>query len=849
MRLGIAWRLARRELRGGLEGFRLFVGCLFLGVFAIAAVGSVAHSLLAGLRADARVLLGGDVEIQIRHRLPTTPQLEYLDQRATISKVAEIRAMVGPTDRDARILAELKAVDAAYPLYGSIALEGDGAQSTTSTRTDGALQGRLRSVGGALGAIVDPSVLARLNLKVGDPIQVGDARFEIRGVIAREPDRRLRGFELGPRVMISEAALPKTALILPGSMVNYRYRAALPDRLQPEIWAEEVRAAFPAAGWTVRTFRQSSPGFRRFIDRLSHFLSLVGLTALLIGGVGVSNAVRGYLDTKMMTVATMKCLGASSATVLWVYLLQIAVLACIGVGLGVIAGALAPWGTTLAADLLPVSVRAGVYPKPLAVAAAFGLLTALIFTLWPLSKVRDVKPQDLFRSRVVTPPGRPTASILAITSIAAAAVAGLALWESAYPQLTLGFIAGVGVSFFAFAMSARAVVGVARRIRNVRHPEARLVLANLHRPGASTTSIILSMGLGFTVLAAIALVEGNLAHQLQNDLPKKAPSYVFIDIQNDQVEAFERAVLGIAGVHRLERVPTLRGRITKIGGVQTEDVDIAPQSRWAVDSDRFLTYAANPPEDAEIVAGQWWPSDHTGEPRVSLDASLAEGFGVGVGDTLTFNILGREVTATITSLRKINWRSMGINFASIISPGVLEAAPHTHIATAYTSPEAEDEVFRTVTGTFANISAVRIREAVEEAKKLVASIASVVRIAALLTLISGVFVLAGGMLATHQRRVYEGVILKVLGATRRRVTRMLLLEYGILSAVTSLIASFVGALASWAVMTRIMQLDWIFLPKALATTIAACAAVTLSVGAIGTWRALSQKAAPLLRNE
>lgn len=833
----IAWTLARRELRAGLRGFRLFVGCLFLGVAAIAAVGSVAESLLAGLRADARVLMGGDVEIRLRHRQPTEEQLASLHDAATLSRTSEIRSMVGPIDREDRILAELKSVDTRYPLYGEITLE-DG----------GTLQDALKTVDNVGGAVVDPSVLARLDLAVGDRLRVGQTNLQIRGVIDREPDRRVRGFQLGPRVMVHEDTLAATKLVLPGSLITYRFRAALPVGVRPDDWAAKLNARFPDAGWTVRTFRQTSPGFRRFVDRLGHFLSLVGLTALLIGGVGISNAVSGYLDTKMATVATLKCLGASSRLVLRLYLFQIAVLAALGVGLGLVAGATAPWFAKLVGDQLPVTVQTGIYPKPLVVAGTFGLLTALIFTLWPLSKVRDVKPQSLFRGHIVAPGGLPSRAVLAVIATGAACVAGLAVWESAFPKLTMGFIAGVGLAFGLFALAARAVVRTARRAR-VRRPEWRLVLANLHRPAASTTSVVLSMGLGFTVLATIALVEGNLSYQLDNELPRKAPSHVFIDIQNDQVEAFEKAVLGVNGVSELERVPTLRGRITKIASVPTEDVDIAPRSRWAVDSDRFLTYAREPPKSANIVAGEWWPVDYAGEALVSFDADLAEGFGVEIGDTLTYNVLGREVTAKIASLRRINWRSMGINFTSIISPGVLDGAPHTHVATAYSTVAAEEAVFRAVTRAFSNISAVRIREAMEEGKKLVASIATVVRIAALMTLISGVFVLAGSMLATHQRRVYEGVILKVLGATRRRVTRMLLLEYGLLSAVTSLVASFVGALAAWVAITLLMRLDWVFLPRALALTIAACAAITLSVGAIGTWRALSQKAAPLLRNE
>lgn len=839
MTFRLAWRLAQRELRGGARGFRLFVTCLFLGVAAIAAVGSITTALLEGLRADARTLLGGDAEIRLIHR-PLPPDHEAaVAANAQVSRVMEMRAMVQRPDGAQRVLVELKGVDGAYPLYGAV--------RTTPTSP---LTEALAQRDGTWGALVDPDVLSRTETAVGGRLVIGTETIEIRGTLDREPDRRVSGINLGPRVLVSANALPATGLVQPGSLVNYRYRVALPPTVDPGTWGDRLEAAFPESGWSVTTFRESNPGFRRFLDRMGHFLTLVGLTALLIGGVGISNAVRSFLESRTTTVATLKCLGASNRLVISVYLIQIAWVAGAGIALALAVGAATPaLLVTLAEDLLPVRPQVRVFFQPLVVAAMFGILTTWVFTLWPLGRLGDIKPVALFRSRVVPVTGPPPRRYLGLIGLGAVGIAAVALADSSRPILTLAFVGSVVGAFVLFWGAAHGVVRWARSWRRIGSPGLRLAVANLRRPGAPTAAVVLSLGLGLTVLAAIALVEANLSWQLQRELPAAAPAFFFVDIQQNQAEAFQQTLDGIDGVERVERVPMLRGRIIRLNNTAVSDAVIDDQARWAVESDRGLTYAAAPPPGSKVTQGTWWPEAYAGEPLVSFDANLAASMGLRVGDTLTVNVLGRELTAKIANLRQINWQSMGINFTLVFSPNALQRAPHTFLATAYTQPEAEEPVHLAISKQFPNITSVRVREAIDEARRLVGGIAAVVRVAAWFTLFAGMVVLAGSMLANHQRRVYDAVVLKVLGATRPKVLGMFLLEYGLLSGVTAVLACALGSLAAYGVVTQLMQSPWVFHPVTLASTVVTCALVTLGLGLVGTWRALGQKAAPLLRNE
>jgi putative ABC transport system permease protein len=835
----LAWRLARRELRSGLRGFRLFLACLALGVAVIGGVGSLSASIGAGLAADARAMLGGDIELHLVQRPATAEERSYLARATAVSAVAQMRAMARTGDGARRSLVELKAIDDAYPLFGAMTLDPPQPLAAALAERDG-----------HWGAVVAEGLLARLDLHVGDVIRVGDAAFAVRDTIVHEPDAATSGFELGPRVMVAAPALNATGLLIPGALIGYSYRLKLGPGIDTTQWIAAANDAFPNAGWRVRQFGNASPTLQRLLDRVTVFMTLVGLTALLVGGVGVGNAVRGYLGGKTATIATLKCLGAPGDVVFACYLLQIMVLAAGGIAIGIVLGALTPLvAAPLLAANFPLSARLGIYPWPLLLAALFGVLSTLAFALWPLAAAREIAPGNLFRDLVDPATRRPRAIYIVAIALAAVALAGLGIATAADHGVAAWFIAGAAGTLLAFRLLAVALMRAAQRWAKPRRPGLRLALANLHRPGAPTAGIVASLGVGLTVLVAIALIEGNIDRTIDERLPQEAPSFFFIDIQPDQVADFDKLVSATPGVSQFDRVASLRGRITKLNGVPVEEATVAPEAQWAVHSERGLTYAATPPKGSRIVAGSWWPADYHGAPLVSMDAEIARGAGLTLGDTITVNVLGRDVTATISSLREIDWGRLGINFVLIFSPGTLDGAPQTHIATARTAPDQEAALERAVTDRFPNVSAIPVKDALAAISSIIGAIAIALRATAGITLAAGTLVLAGAVAAGHRRRVYEAVLLKVLGATRAAVTRAFLMEYGILGIATAALAGVLGTLAGYLILTRVMHQDWQFLPGAVLSTALIATALTLCVGYIGTWRALGAKAAPFLRNE
>ncbi|MFQ5972412.1 MAG: ABC transporter permease [Alphaproteobacteria bacterium] len=835
----LAVRFARRELRGGLTGFRVFLACLILGVAAIAGVGAVSQSVRAGLAADAREILGGDLSIRLVHRPATAAQEAHLRANGETTAIASLHAMARTGDGTRRALVELKAVGSGYPLYGAL-------------ETDPQLEAPvlLERSGGVWGAVVERSLLDRLGLDVGDRMTMGEAVFAIRAVVLREPDYLSSGIFHGPRVMVAYDALADTGLVQPGSLIYYSYRVRLPAGADVPAWIADLEREFPNAGWRVRTLAEAAPRITFLVERTTLFLTLVGLTTLLVGGVGVANAVRAYLEGKMTVIATLKCLGASSRLVFRTYLAQVMSLAVLGIGIGLVAGALAPLAAgALLQPVLPISIRFGLFPEPLAAAALFGLLTALTFSLWPLARAGRVSPSGLFRNLVTPAGGPPPVGHVLTTGVLAAALAGLAVVTSLDREFAAWFVVGAVAALVTFRAASLAIVWAAHRVGRVRHPGLRLALANLYRPGAPTPSVVLSLGLGLTVLVAVALIEGNLSRQIREELPKEAPSFFFIDIQPDQSAAFEALVGEMSGIEAVRQVPMLRGRVSAIDGRPAREATVDPESRWVLRGDRGLTWAIEPPDNSPVVQGEWWPADYAGPSLISFDAETARGFGVGVGDTLTVNVLGREITGTIANLRHIEWSTLAINFLIIFSPGTLDAAPRTHIATVFAEPDAEAAVERAVTDRFANVSAIRVRDALETANGVVQNIGAAVRGTAVVTLLAGTIVLAGAVAAGHRRRVYDSIVLKVLGATRRDVTAAFALEYGILGLLSAAIAGVLGSAVAWAVLRWIMNIDWTFIPQVVLLTAMGSMLITLALGFIGTWRALGQKAAPLLRNE
>ncbi|AMN55555.1 glycosyl transferase family 1 [Labrenzia sp. CP4] len=842
----LAARFAFRELRGGLKGFYIFIACIALGVAAIAGVTSVSRALTEGISREGQSILGGDLDFSLIHRQADADQLAYLNGLGDLSRVATTRAMARRPETGDQALVELKAVDGPYPLYGTFELASGKALETALARKDG-----------TWGAVVDPSLLARLGANVGDTLSLGRATIRIADTIANEPDKLAGGMEFGPRLLISDAALPETGLIQPGSLVRWHYRvrmAPAPNLEAMEGIVEEAKSAQPDAGWRIRSRANASPGLQRSIDRFAQFLTLVGLTALVVGGVGVANAIRAYLETKREVIASFKCLGSTGGFVFKIYLVQMLVLALLGIVVGLVLGALIPFAAAAAlAPVLPVKLAASIYPTELALGLVYGLLTALAFAIWPLGRAHDVPPTALFRDIVTGGAKLPRKRYLFATAATVLALAAIAILLAHDQRMAGTYIAASAGAFVLLVLVARAIMAIARRLPSVRSTELRLAIANIHRPGALTPSVVLSLGLGLSLLVALALIDGNLRRELTATIADKAPSFFFIDIQSHERDAFEALLNAEASDANLQSVPMLRGRIVSLNGIAADKFVPAQEgSGWVLRGDRGITYDASLPKNSKLEEGSWWPEDYTGIPLVSFDEEAATDLGLKIGDRITVNVLGREITAEIANTRTVEWQSLAINFVMVFSPNTFAGAPHAHLMTLGwdddVSEETELALLKTVSNAFPTVTAIRVKDAISQVNDLVAQLAWAIRGASSITLIASVLVLAGALAAGHRSRIYDAVILKTIGATRARLIFAYALEYAILGLATAVFALLAGGVAAWYVITQIMDGSFVMMPVTAAGAALIALVLTVGFGLIGTWRVLGEKPAPVLRN-
>ena len=842
--LPVALRFAARELRGGLRGFYVFIACIALGVMAIAGVGSFAESLADGLAREGRAILGGDLSFNLVQRELNAAERAFLESQGRVSAAATMRAMAR-TDDGRTALVEIKAVDNAYPLDGAVRLDpGQPLSAALATRD------------GAFGAAADPALLARLDLKPGDRITVGSATIEIRAALAFEPDKLAGGIGFGPRLVIGAEALRATGLLLPGSLVRWHYRVRLPDNAASEEAVRRVTASaaerLPEAGWEIRSRTNASPALERNVDRFTQYLTLVGLTALLVGGVGVANAIKGHLDRRRDVIATMKSLGATGGGVFTIYLTQVMALAVIGALPGLAIGAALPflisWGF---GAIIPLPIAPALHPGNLALALGYGLLTALAFALWPLGRAHDVSVSALFRDEVAAERHRPRRRYIVATALVVLALAALAV-ELAYERrIAAIFVAVAAAVFVALKLVAILLMAVARRLPRARSTVLRLAIGNIYRPGALTTTVVLSLGLGLALLVTVIEIDANLRRQFLAALPANAPSFYFLDIQSADAERFDAFIRSHAPTATFERVPMLRGRIVSANGIPAEELKPPPNVAWVLQSDRGITYSNEVPAGSRLVAGEWWTQDRQGPPLVSFEKNIADGLGLKLGDPLTVNVLGRNLTAQVANLRTVDWQSLGINFVMVFSPGAFQGAPHTHIATlSYPGGapvEQETALLRAAAEAFPSVTAIRVREALDAFGGIVSNLVLAIRGASALTLLVAVLVLGGALAAGHRHRVYDAVVLRTVGATRARLLGAYALEYLMIGVATALFGVASGSAAAAFVLKQVMNLPFIWVPApALAAAFAAVAA-TVVLGLVGTFTALGQKPAPVLR--
>ena len=835
MSLAIASRFAARELRGGLRGFRVFLACLALGVAAIAAVGTVRAGIEAGLKRDGAALLGGDAEVEFTYRFARETELEWLRSISDqVSETVDFRSMV-VVDRGnetERGLTQIRAVDDLYPLIGAVAL--DPPMSLPTALAD-------------KGAVMERVLADRLALSPGDTFRLGEQAFTLRAILDRYPDNAAGGFGLGPRTIVLTDDLAQSGLIAEGTLFSTQYRLNLPQGADLEALEESAEAQFRDSGLRWRDSRRGAGGVEQFVDRIGAFLILVGLSGLAVGGVGVSAAVRAYLAGKTGVIATLKTVGATRRIIFQTYFIQIGVLTLVGVLIGLVLGAGLP---VLFAPIiearLPIPAVFTVYPAPLFEAAVYGLLAALVFTLWPLAKTEDIRAATLFRDAFTASAALPSTRYLIAIAALLLALIGAAIWFSGTVFLTLWTAGGIAGALGILVVAAIVIRWLARRFRKPARgrPALRLALGSIGARGGEATSVVLSLGLGLTVLAAVGQIDGNLRSSFSNDLPEVAPSYFFVDIQPDQIAGFRQRLDTDKDVSRVDTAHMLRGIITQINGQPAEE---ASGGHWVTRGDRGITYADAQPSGTEVTAGTWWPPGYDGPPQISFSAEEAAEMGLQLGHTMTINVLGRDITAEVTSFRNVSWEDAGIGFVMAMNQDALAGAPHSWISTVYAEQDAEAAILRDLATAYPNITAIRIRDAIDQVIELVGGISAATRYGALMTLITGFLVLIGAAAAGERARTFESAVLKTLGASRRRILTSFALRAAILGFAAGIVALGAGILGGWAVSTFIMETDYTIIWSNALLIIGGGILASLLAGLAFAWRPLSAKPAQVLR--
>ena len=835
MSLKIAIRFAARELRGGLVGFRVFLACLALGVAAIAAVGTVRAGIEAGLEKEGAALLGGDAEVEFTYRFARDAELNFLNEIATtVSETVNFRSMI-VVERTAGVergLTQIRAVDTAYPLVGQVTL--DPAISLDTALAD-------------TGSVMERVLADRLALTVGDTFRLGSQGFTLRAILDRYPDNASGGFGLGPRTIVLTDDLAQSGLLSEGTLFSTQYRLALPLGADLGALATRAEKQFRDTGLRWRDSREGAGGTARFVERIGAFLILMGLSGLAVGGVGVSAAVRAYLAGKTSVIATLKTLGATRRTIFMTYFIQIGALTILGIGIGLILGGGVP---ILLAPLiearLPIPTELSLRAGPLAEAAIYGVLAALIFTLWPLARAEQIRPATLFRDAFGSGNRFPAWPYLLTIAALIATLLGTAVWFSGTVFLTLWTAGGIAGALLILVVAAWIAHTLSRALslRARGRSTLRLALGAIGARNGETASVVLSLGLGLAVLSSVGQIDGNLRAAFSDELPEIAPSYFFVDIQPDQIDGFRERLTTDPAVRKVDTAPMLRGIITRING---QPADEFADGHWVVRGDRGVTYNGPLPDGAQITEGAWWAKDYAGPPLMSFAAEEAAEIGLSIGDIVTINILGRDITATIASFRNVSWEDAGIGFVMTLNPSALAGAPHSWISTVYASPESEAAILRDLAGQYPNITAIRIRDAIDQVIDLVGGIAAATRYAALATLVTGFLVLIGAAAAGERTRTYEVAVLKTLGATRGRIMLSFALRAALLGFAAGVVALTAGILGGWAVTVYIMEGDYQVIWTNALLIIGGGALASLAAGLAFAIRPLAAKPAQVLR--
>lgn len=882
------FRMAWRETRGGWRHFLYFLVCIAIGVSALVGVSLFAAHVEDAVSKQAKSLLGGDLELRSSHPLTAESRtiLQALDQRGiNRTHVSELVAMAARTTQEATgaqatQIVELKAVDHAYPLYGALKIE-------PPASLDGLLHPDRTACGvvPCHGAVVQEALLLRMGVAIGDRVKIGTADFLITGLVRTEPDRMANAFSLGPRVIISEAGLKASALVQPGSRIRERELLQLPSGMSFEPLRAELRGRLAADHVRVSSYRDAQPQLKQFLEQLSRYLGLIGLTALLIGGLGVAMSIQAFMQDKLKTIAILKTLGADSTLLIGAFVLQAVGLGLIGSIAGMLLGILLQrllppvLASGFVSDLLEQvgasTELSAVSIGPLLKGGALGVLTTLLFSLWPLLRVRDIAPAAIFR-REVDPDSGDQASRLSWraklglqdrfgVTTAAALIGGLvalSMWQAGSWRVGGWYIGGMALAILTLIGCARLLLFGLRFIPRPASIGLRYAMGNVLRPGGHTAGILVAIGMSVMVIVTVSLVEQALLRQVGETRPVDAPTFFFIDLQPDQTEGFAKLIGERTGGRRPDMTPLVRSRLHAVNGEpvkvdeerdQDERRDESKEERrkqWYLSREYVLTFLDQLPKGNEIVQGAWWQTgQRVATPQVSMEEEAARSLGVEVGSHIELDIQGATIRAEVSSIRKVDWGNFSTNFYMILSPGSLDGAPVTYVATIHVDPDQEVPLQQAVVAAFPNVSAIHVGDVLRNFASVLDRLSLAIRAVALFCVVTGGLVMAAALAATRYRRLYESVILKAVGATRGLIARTFAAEYALLGLIGGIMAVGLSSVLSWLVLTHVFELTWSLHPVVLFTGLGCTVLLTLLVGLLSTFRILGQRPLAILRHE
>ncbi|MCC7007642.1 MAG: ABC transporter permease [Acidobacteria bacterium] len=846
-------RMWWREVRSSWSRLAFFFICVGIGVAAIVVLRSVVQQVRVSLTSEARSLLGADLVLQ-SPRPMTGPIGAQIDAalaaapavRATTS-VVDTQTMASPGEgqgNDQVKLVEVRGVEAAYPFYGSIELDGGRPYSHALLKDHGAL--------------VQPELLAALGVAVGDEIRMAGQRFTIRGTIARERAQR-NGIAFGPRVFVDLADLEATSLLGFGSRATYQRLAKIEDEAALAPLTAELRTALRQEAVGVRNWRTLEDRIGENLDVAENYLSLVGFAMVVLGGIGVWSVTRVIVQQKMPSVAILKCIGATSGRVLSIYVLQVLTLAAAGggIGLALAAAALA----FVPAEALASFGVAGVSVTPSAAVqgVAVGLLVSLLFALVPLLEIREVKPLLLLRAGTAAVTKRRDWRTVGAAFGVGLLLVLVAMWQAHSVRAGLFVAGGLAAVACVLDVASRLLIRAARRLSSRGGFALRHAVISLGRPGNQTRAILMVVGLGCFFVLGIRALQGNLLAHLSDQVGPNSPDFVVIDVQADQVASLREVVRPF--LRSPARIaPLMRGRVVAVEGreAQLRDRDAVREVR-GLSREFGMTFRSELEPNERLLAGTFWPgplgpdeSAAGADTEVSVEREIARDAHLTVGDVITFDVAGQRLTARVGSVRAVAWEnSQNGGFVFVLRPApAVERLAHNYVGflQAVDDPAARGRLQRDVVKSHPNVSLINVRDILDSVRDVLANVTFGVTVVGAVTLASGALILAGAIVMTRFQRQYDAAIYRTLGASTRLMTTMLAIEYAMLGALAGLLGA-IGALAlSWGLAVYLFDIEWRPDAALLGAGVFAAAAVVCLVGVAASLDVLVKKPLATLRS-